>query len=441
MDYCAEMTKISMAMLINETYSYSDISNFVAHSGKMSIKIDWQPLITGKYNLYRSTTSGLNFTKINSIPIQDSVYIDTDVHQDTMYYYKAFAINCFEEEGFNTEESKAMLIPLNPGILIVDDCIGGILNPADSMMDSFYDELFENYTHAHIDLASAGALSLKELGEYSTVFWHADNANTTSFLINIIQDIKAYTKAGGNFFLTSNRASMALANNAIIATEFSGFDDICKTFKISKTTKKIQSKFFGANPVSSEYNAISIDTNKTTDQFFHHLFNTVEAIYPSDDASVIYKYSSNYDSTSVNGSMINMPVGIEYLGNDYKMAVLSFPLYYMKLEDAKELVNTVVHEKFGELVGLNEITKAETVLKLYPNPAKDYCIIEYKSNINEAISINVFDINRRVVISKKTNTIIGNNTISLNINNLERGIYIVKIESLSSNKTTKLIVN
>jgi len=49
-----------------------------------------------------------------------------------------------------------------------------------------------------------------------------------------------------------------------------------------------------------------------------------------------------------------MPVGIEYLGDDYKMVLLSFPLYYMKIDEAKSLVNTVVHDKFGETVGINE---------------------------------------------------------------------------------------
>ena len=94
-----------------------------------------------------------------------------------------------------------------------------------------------------------------------------------------------------------------------------------------------------------------------------------------------YLYDSNYDTTTVFGSMKNCTVGIEYMGMDYKTVVLTFPLYYMNLHQAKNLIEYVLINKFAEptiLAENKEIIPTEIVLyQNYPNPFNPKTTIEY----------------------------------------------------------------
>ena len=133
-----------------------------------------------------------------------------------------------------------------------------------------------------------------------------------------------------------------------------------------------------------------------------------------------YTFSRNYSDTSRLAALPIMQARVDSLRSYFKAERTPCGSIFSSIEKKK---NT------------------ESGLRVYPNPAKDYCIIEYTSNINEVISINVFDINGRVVISKKTNTIIGKNTFSINTNELNSGVYIIKVETSLDNKVVRLVIN
>lgn len=66
-----------------------------------SADVDWSHT-----DLYRSTTSGSGFAKINSLPITDTSYEDTGLSAGTTYYYKAKHVDRAENESaFSAEAS------------------------------------------------------------------------------------------------------------------------------------------------------------------------------------------------------------------------------------------------------------------------------------------------------------------------------------------------
>lgn len=442
--YCAEIVKLGFGMLL-EAIARPEIRDFSVRSRQNNILLSWKPAsgIVG-YNVYRSTTSGQDFVKINSTPVLDTFYVDATPVEDVKYFYNMKAVCNNLEEGPVSNEDWGMLINLNPGVLIVDDCEGGILNPSDSLMDAFYDGLFNGFIHGHLDVATAGNFSLKELGEYSTVFWHADNAYPNSKLFDHMKDIIAYMKAGGDFFLTTNRTAYSLSHVTTFVSDFSSISDVSKYFKISNAYKKANAYFWGASPFVSEYAAVSIDSNKTPTNYAHHLNNTIEAIYPLNGARSIYKYATQFDSTTTNGAMTNMPVGIEYLGDDYNLVMLSFPLYYMKYEEAKTLVKTVFHDKFGLEVGIDEVAeqKQQSLLSQnIPNPFESSTEISYYLPKRGHATLTIYNASGcKIATLEDAMQNEGKQSVIFNAQNLPQGVYYYHLQTEGVSETRKMVV-
>src|SRR5271168_4890387 len=59
------------------------------------------------YNVYRSTTPGRDYVKINATLVQGLTYTDEVVESGTTYYYVARAVDAANRESVNSNESAA----------------------------------------------------------------------------------------------------------------------------------------------------------------------------------------------------------------------------------------------------------------------------------------------------------------------------------------------
>jgi fibronectin type 3 domain-containing protein len=57
------------------------------------------------YNLYRSTTPGGTYTKVNTTLIADSQYDDTSVVTGTTYYYVVTSVDAEDDESVQSQEA------------------------------------------------------------------------------------------------------------------------------------------------------------------------------------------------------------------------------------------------------------------------------------------------------------------------------------------------
>ncbi|TYB76093.1 T9SS type A sorting domain-containing protein [Bizionia gelidisalsuginis] len=80
---------------------------------------------------------------------------------------------------------------------------------------------------------------------------------------------------------------------------------------------------------------------------------------------------------------------------------------------------------------------AESAFSIYPNPADNVVYIKTKKNLGD-VTINLIDINGRVVLSKKAALI---NEAELNISTLQSGMYILNITGNNVNINNKIIKN
>ncbi len=84
--------------------------------------------------------------------------------------------------------------------------------------------------------------------------------------------------------------------------------------------------------------------------------------------------------------------------------------------------------------GIGNITTSE--VEIYPNPASDVVVISINAEQFSTADVTIFDTKGNVVLE----TVVTDNETTLNISNLETGIYFVKINAELFNKITKLIV-
>ena len=78
------------------------------------------------YNVYRSTTSGSGFVKVNSTPVNVNYYNDPTALIHTFYYYKVSAVDSALNESPLTAEIRARVVSFDQGILVVNDSHGGV---------------------------------------------------------------------------------------------------------------------------------------------------------------------------------------------------------------------------------------------------------------------------------------------------------------------------
>jgi hypothetical protein len=94
--------------------------------------------------------------------------------------------------------------------------------------------------------------------------------------------------------------------------------------------------------------------------------------------------------------------------------------------------NPMIRLNLGSAVGIEE--QSLIASNIYPNPATDLIRIDLNENINQA-SVEIIDITGKVVL---TQSIVSSTTI--NVNNLARGIYTLRLYSENNVQTTQVVL-
>lgn len=99
----------------------------------------------------------------------------------------------------------------------------------------------------------------------------------------------------------------------------------------------------------------------------------------------------------------------------------------------------MIRPQFGEEIGVttsnnNRVFEEKKDFNIYPNPATDYLNIEIDEQSSQGLSYSIFDIYGKVYKTEKLST------TSINITNLNTGIYFIRISSPNQHFTTKKFV-
>ncbi len=92
--------------------------------------------------------------------------------------------------------------------------------------------------------------------------------------------------------------------------------------------------------------------------------------------------------------------------------------------------------QFGELVNVNNIPAVEGGVIISPNPARDFCNIEFLNVLTDPAQLSIFDANGRLI---RQGNIAQQNT-QLNISDLSKGVYFIQILDGVNSYFQKLII-
>ena len=94
----------------------------------------------------------------------------------------------------------------------------------------------------------------------------------------------------------------------------------------------------------------------------------------------------------------------------------------------------------GQGVGIAENSSFQSI-NLFPNPVNDFLNINFKTEQPVEISIHIYNSLGRLVKEEKINFMDGNNNYSIDLNNLNSGLYFIEIAGDNRKQNFKLIKN
>ncbi len=335
------------------------------------------------YNIYRSESENGEMMKINSTTVYENNFVDEEIKNAQYYFYSVTAVDSAKNESSISYMIRSMGISLDRGILLVDETLdgdGSLAYPTDDEVDNFYKDLLQDIEYDQIDTENIKDLKLADLGSYSIIIWHNNDFNSIKKIPDVDVHLSKYLEFGGNLIYTGFMPSRIFMGNTEYPLELNSGDFLFDYFKIKTIYKNFGSRFGGAIPVSENYFPLSIDSSKTDPDKLYHL-GSIEGFEAAADGNIIYNYNSHFDSSTPQGSMSDLAVGLEYLGSDYKSVILSFPLYFMNPEEAKNLLTYIVNDRFNGISSAgptNVIPQKFHLYQNYPNPFNPSTTIRYE---------------------------------------------------------------
>ncbi|MFY7963598.1 MAG: T9SS type A sorting domain-containing protein [Chitinophagaceae bacterium] len=92
---------------------------------------------------------------------------------------------------------------------------------------------------------------------------------------------------------------------------------------------------------------------------------------------------------------------------------------------------------------LTQTSIVKEAMDVYPNPTKGEVSISINTNIEKRVSLNLFDVNGKIVYQKPVSLINGNNKFQLNLTkqiNLKSGIYYLKVSGIDAISMKEILI-
>ena len=286
----------------------------------------------------------------------------------------------YEAGSSYSDQVEIKVLSFTKDVLIVDDTrdgIGALFGTREAEVDSFYHRLFHGLSCDEWDLRTQGLPQLFDLGDYSFVCWHMDNFIDQQ-LAGAVPQLRDYLNAGGKLLLCGLKLGEALAGDGTYPYTFEPGDFTHDFLHLRGADDDPNADFLGARGLNG-YPDVWIDPGKPLSAWNGRL-KFVEVLMPVEAQSAltpIYTFLSASGDTSFDGKVC----GIRYLGSDYQVVVLGFPLYFLQDADAETLVSRVLRD-FGLPTGVSEVSERAVVTRFelrqnYPNPFNSTTTIEY----------------------------------------------------------------
>ncbi len=233
-------------------------------------------------------------------------------------------------------------------ILIIDATTetnfpGGLTNKAtDAQVDAFYSEIFPNSDQW--DLRQRGFPPVDSIGQYKLVVWHSDDLPFTQphVIANYTDQIKDYLNVGGNIIIGGWRILKSFAWTQNFPITFPPESFVNEYLHIvSVDESSFEGDMTYADGLQGLYSSIRVDSVKMAGfPYFGKLSHVNLISLPAGFTDGIYFYQNPPNSQYF--EFRGKTIGLRYYGTAFQSVVLGFPMYFLKLEDAKVMAQEIL---------------------------------------------------------------------------------------------------
>ena len=377
--YLAKVTGAALAT-IAEQQLLPYPQSLSAQSTKQDVELHWKPtkndFVKG-YNIYRTGNAGGEYAKINPSPVDDSVYHDLLAEPNKQYYYMITTVNDSLYESMFSNVASGARFSFCDTLLVLANVKGSKTTP-DSIYN-FYKTVLDTIPFVWMDINAGQKANLSTFSRYRSILWMSNSIDFEAITDEMIQGVSEFRENGGNLLYAGFSPGRFWMNTNInYPTKVPEYSLLQQFFKVDTVDRKAQSMMYRAYTVDSGYMNLNVDSLKFMDKGYPGQIYMVDVFAATQSGNLIYRFNTKFDSTNILGKMKHRPVGLEYMGDDYKSILLSFPLYYLDTTDAKDFIHYVMTEKFRNSVGIQQQTCFDPfALKVFPNPVTNECNITF----------------------------------------------------------------
>ncbi|MDP1621423.1 MAG: M20/M25/M40 family metallo-hydrolase [Bacteroidales bacterium] len=442
--YLADVTKGVLASMMELQFLPYPIGLFAKSSTK-KIDLGWKPTankhITG-YNLYRAEELEFSNTiRLNNVPITDSSYTDTTTLQGVQYYYRLTLLNDSARESLPGQIVTCARFVFCDTLLVVSALKGNALTP-DSIR-TFYATVLDSIPFHWFDLNKNNHLDFTTISRYRNILFMINSFTFEYPDTSMLQNFSIFFGNGGNMLFSGFLPSLYFDYNNTYPSKLPDESYLASFFKVDSVSHKINSIMNKAKPAYAGYDTLHVDPQKTLDPSYPGELFHIEVFTPGPAANITYRFNSRFPPSTNQGLMQDKPVGLEYIGSDYKSILLSFPLYYIDITDARKFIKYVLKNKFNQFTSIenNDIQANQSALNIYPNPLQGQTNFSIHLDQSGSVKLSVFNMQgAQIYVAHEKQVQAGDHIIPFNATYLPSGIYNVLLQTNKSVISKKMIV-
>lgn len=423
LSYCAEVTRGVLAGVLEMQYRPFP-QGMAAVSSENAVSVHWKPCRNGNlkgFNIYRSENDSNAFQRLNTTMVRDTFFVDHSVHLSRDYYYYVTLVNDSMQESVPSPTVNGARFRFTDTLLVVA-CLKGEQNTPDSIRN-FYDSVLDSIPHRWFEMNKSSHLTLATMSHYRNMLWVINSLEYDKITVQVAHDLEVFFANHGNMMFAGFSFARFMLGNIGFPSKIPETSIPFRYFRADSVDKRIYSYMYRTYPDDEDYDTLYVDTLKSFKPGFPGELYNIEVCTPAFGGNPIYRFDSKYDPGTTLGAQQGKIVGMEYMGNDFRTLLLSFPLFYLDTSDARRLMTYVVRSRFANQTGEPEAGRpAWSSLQIYPNPSPDLITIA-GNEVSIRGELSVIHMSGRLALRQP----IGPGRSTLNIGSLPAGIYIVKI--------------
>ena len=309
-----------------------------ADVGVHELYVSWDvppELDLSRFVIYRGTDS-IDLT-VYVPEWNDTAYTDTDQDERVRYYYRVQSVDHGGAASPLSEMSDAIAATFDRGVLILNATASHGLNPSDSLQKAFYRSVFSNYLHEYYRYEDYDApLDKSRLGAFRVLAWIDDDDEIERWRADHWAKLNWFLSHQNDLIIVGWQTTRELASCRVTCQQRPG-DFLLDYYDVFNVTPLPKIDCLGGLGVWN-YPDVVFDTAKVPAEWegkMGYLWG-VDPRWPA-------TYTLTYNPATDDEFYTGFPVGIRRGFAHNKLAFLTLPLYYIRLDDAREFMTAVVY--------------------------------------------------------------------------------------------------